>query len=100
MRRAIFAMLLLAPALSACDFTGQESRTVETKIDDLDSVEGTISDEMIDTDMVDESPAIEAAAPTDGAKPAATKGDPKEAAKESKSEAKSADSNAATDADQ
>ncbi len=62
MRRFLLPLLIL-PALSACDMFGGgssvDNQTTETRIDDLDSLEGTISDEMIDTDTVNEAAAID-----------------------------------------
>ncbi len=78
MRRFILTLLLL-PALSACDMFGgssEDAQVTETRIDDLDSLEGTISDEMIDTDAVNEAPMIEAGSPDDD-KSAGKKAEPK-----------------------
>ncbi len=92
MRRALPALFLLS-ALTACDVIGggggatEDSKVTETRMDDLDSLEGTISDEMVDTDAISDQPMIEAASVT-GAKPAAKKD---AAAKEpAKAETKSA----------
>jgi hypothetical protein len=67
MRRAsIIAITLL---LAACG-KGEDSKVTETRMDDIDSLEGTISDEMVDSDELNEQPLIEAA-PAQGAKPKA-----------------------------
>jgi hypothetical protein len=67
MRRAsIIAITLL---LAACG-SGEDSKVTETRMDDIDSLEGTISDEMVDTDSLNEQPMIDASAP-EGAKPKA-----------------------------
>lgn len=65
MRRAsIIAITLL---LAACG-SGEDSKVTETRMDDIDSLEGTISDEMANTDELNEQPMVEAS-PTPGAKP-------------------------------
>jgi hypothetical protein len=68
MRKTTFALIMTLPFLTACDFTGEKSAVTETRIDDLDSLEGTISDEMVDTNSLNETPLIEAAPPA-GSKP-------------------------------
>jgi len=70
MRRALILMAIALPALSACGGNDADSKVTETRMDDIDSVEGTISDEMIPTDEITEMAPIEAtAAPaTDKAK--------------------------------
>jgi uncharacterized lipoprotein len=62
MRRAsIIALTLL---LAACG-SAEDSKVTETRMDDIDSLEGTISDEMVNTDELNEQPMVEAeAAPT------------------------------------
>ncbi len=48
------AMMLL---LSACGISKEDSQATETRMDTLDSLEGTISDDMINTDeAVDDVP--------------------------------------------
>ena len=54
MRRLLtVAALLILPMISACSNSGTEttedSKVTETRMDDIDKIEGTISDEMIDT---------------------------------------------------
>ena len=77
MRRALPALFLLS-ALTGCNVLGgnsggaENSKITETRMDDLDSLEGTISDEMIDTDTINETPMIEAAPPP-GSKPTTKK---------------------------
>lgn len=79
MRRAFILMALALPALSACGGNDADSKVTETRMDDIDSVEGTISDEMIPTDEVTEMAPVEASAapaattPKADAKPAADK---------------------------
>ncbi len=69
MRRALILMALALPALSACgDGGGADSKVTETRMDDIDSIEGTISDEMIPTDENAEMAPVEAA-PAPGTKP-------------------------------
>ena len=65
MRRALILMAMALPALSACGGNDADSKVTETRMDDIDSIEGTISDEMIPTDEVTEMAPVEAsAAPT------------------------------------
>jgi hypothetical protein len=64
--RRIFIILL--PLLLVACGGSEDSKVTETRMDDIDSLEGTISDEMVDTDELNEQPMIEAA-PAPGAKP-------------------------------
>jgi hypothetical protein len=74
MRRFILSAAIV-PALallSACTENTEDSNVTETRMDDLDSLEGTISDDMINTDQsTDEAPVDAApvtAAPVEGEK--------------------------------
>jgi ABC-type glycerol-3-phosphate transport system substrate-binding protein len=67
MRRAL--ILSLALSLAACG-GGDESKVTETRMDDIDSLQGTISDEMVNTDELNEQAMVEAA-PAATAKPKA-----------------------------
>lgn len=67
MRRAL--ILSLALSLAACG-GGDESTVTETRMDDIDSLQGTISDEMVNTDELNEQAMVEAA-PVATAKPKA-----------------------------
>ncbi len=71
MRRALLIMAIALPALSACGGNDADSKVTETRMDDIDSVEGTISDEMIPTDEVTEEAPVEASSVPAGAKPKA-----------------------------
>jgi hypothetical protein len=71
MRRALLIMAIALPALSACGGNDADSKVTETRMDDIDSVEGTISDEMIPTDEVTEEAPVEASAAPAAAKPKA-----------------------------
>jgi hypothetical protein len=62
MRRALILLAFALPALSACGGNDADSKVTETRMDDIDSVEGTISDEMIPTDEVTEMAPVEASA--------------------------------------
>ena len=81
MRRAL--ILSLALSLAACG-RGDESKVTETRMDDIDSLQGTISDEMVNTDELNEQAMVEAALPATAkpkAKPdGATKAEAKPAA--------------------
>ena len=67
MRRA--SILSLTLLLAACG-GGDESKVTETRMDDIDSLQGTISDEMVNTDELNEQAMVEAA-PAATAKPKA-----------------------------
>lgn len=56
----LFTML---PLLHACSGSGEDSKVTETRMDDLDSVEGTISDDMVNTDQSTDEAPVDAAAP-------------------------------------
>ncbi len=64
LRATIIALTLL---LAACG-NGEDSKVTETRMDDIDNMQGTISDEMVDADELNEQPMIEAT-PAPGAKP-------------------------------
>ncbi len=69
MRRAIFALTLIA-ALGGCDSGnivtgGKDEKATQVRMGDIDSPEGTISDEMINTDeSTDEAPLDKSAPPS------------------------------------
>lgn len=52
------AMMLL---LSACGGSKEDNQATETRMDNLDSLEGTISDDMINTDESSDEAPVEAA---------------------------------------
>lgn len=58
MRRALISSVTLL--LAACG-GGDESKVTETRMDDIDSLQGTISDEMVNTDELNEQAMVEAA---------------------------------------
>jgi hypothetical protein len=64
MRYAPLALVMLA--LSACGGSKEDNQVTETRMDDLDSLEGTISDDMINTDQSTDEGPIEAAPPAEG----------------------------------
>jgi hypothetical protein len=88
MRRASIALLLIATlgisALGGCDSGnivtgGKDEKVTAVPMGDIDSLEGTISDEMINTDeSTDEAPLDKSAPPAD---PAAKKKDEAKTAK-------------------
>ncbi|RDV06189.1 hypothetical protein DXH95_01770 [Sphingorhabdus pulchriflava] len=71
MRRVLILLAIALPALSACGGNDADSKVTETRMDDIDSVEGTISDEMIPTDEVTEMAPVEASAAPAAATPKA-----------------------------
>jgi PBP1b-binding outer membrane lipoprotein LpoB len=81
MRPLILASLLLLPMLSACSGeTAGDKKVSQTKMNDIDSLEGTINDDIINTDQTTEEAPLEASAP---ASPTASAAPKKEAAKPS-----------------
>lgn len=86
-----FAALLL---VSACGSSKEDNQVTETRMDNLDSLEGTISDDMINTDeSTDEAPVEPAPAGSEPAKAAA----PEAEVAKSPSTAKDATDTAKTD---
>jgi hypothetical protein len=56
----IIPALALALVLTACGSAKEDNRVTETRMDTLDSLEGTISDDMINTDALNEEVPVEA----------------------------------------
>lgn len=84
MRRLIVPTVAVASLalLSACGGSAEDNQVTETRMDDLDSLEGTISDDMINTDeSTDEAPvdAAPAEMATDKAEKSKAKLDPAQA---------------------
>ena len=69
MRFPYFIPALALLTLTACGGSKEDSQVTETRMDDLDSLEGTISDDMINSDESTDEAPVEAAV----AGPAATK---------------------------
>lgn len=68
--------LAVALLLSACGSSKEDNQVTETRMDNLDSLEGTISDDMINTDESnDEAPVEAAPAGSDSSATAAPKAD-------------------------
>ncbi|WP_411289922.1 hypothetical protein [Sphingorhabdus sp.] len=62
MRLSIFMPVMAVSLLvSACGSSKEDNQVTETRMDDLDSLEGTISDDMINTDQSTDEPPLEAA---------------------------------------
>ena len=73
-------ILSLALLLAACGGS-DESKVTETRMDDIDSLQGTISDEMVNTDELNEQAMVEAAPPASAKPKAKTDTEPKPGAK-------------------
>ncbi|MEP7350055.1 MAG: hypothetical protein ABI668_08905 [Sphingorhabdus sp.] len=91
MRSIILSSILLASlaSLSACgDGNKEDNQVTRTRMEDIDSLEGTISDDMINTDeSADEGP-YDAAPAADGKVSAPAKDDKKAKEDDDKAEAK------------
>lgn len=66
MRVACYIPVLALFALAACGSSKEDNQVTETRMDDLDSLEGTISDDMINTDASTDEAPVEAAPPAEG----------------------------------
>ena len=65
MRATFIAPALILLALTACGGSKEDNQVTETRLDDLDSLEGTISDDMINTDESTDEAPVEAAPPAE-----------------------------------
>lgn len=97
MRRFVLSSTLIASLalLSACGGNPEDNKVTETRMDDLDSLEGTISDDMINTDESTDEAPIESTAPEEGTKPKVPGDDKNEKKEEPKSDALTEDKAAA-----
>ncbi len=79
MRRFVLpsAIIMAFALLSACGGNKEDNQVTQTRMDDIDSLEGTISDDMINTDESTDEAPVEAAPVATGEKPKA-KDDKKE----------------------
>ncbi len=60
-----FVPVALVAMLTACGGNSEDNKVTETRMNDLDSVEGTISDDMINTDQSTDEAPVDAAPPAD-----------------------------------
>jgi hypothetical protein len=67
MRLHHFALASATLLLVACGGTKEETQVTETRLDDLDSLEGTISDDAINMDESTDEAPVEAAPSADSA---------------------------------
>lgn len=66
MRLQTFATVISLLALTACGGSKEDNQVTETRMDDIDSLEGTISDDAINMDASTEEAPVEATStPTD-----------------------------------
>ena len=73
MRKSLALLIVSTALLAACSGgNSEDSKVTQTRLDDLDNIEGTISDEMINTDESTDQPMIDnTPLPSSGAKPKA-----------------------------
>lgn len=67
MRLHLLALASATLLLAACGGTKEETQVTETRLDDLDSLEGTISDDAINMDESTDEAPVEAVPSTDAA---------------------------------
>ena len=67
-------LVLALLALSACGGNKEDNQVTETRLDDLDSLEGTISDDMINTDQSTDEAPLETPAQVEGKTSAESEG--------------------------
>jgi hypothetical protein len=92
MRPTLFAPVILLLVLAACGGSKEDNQVTETRMDDIDSLEGTISDDAINMDAsTDEAPVEAALPPSDQPKPKLDKAEAKEADGPDKAEIKASD---------
>lgn len=63
MRNTCIIAAILLSSLSACGDSKEDKKVTETRVDDLESLEGTISDDMIVTDTSTDEGPLEAPPP-------------------------------------
>ena len=61
-RPLIIAMLLTLPLIHGCSGgSSEDTKVTQTRMDDIDSIKGTISDDMINTDESTDTAPVDAA---------------------------------------
>ena len=95
MRLYLIAPAFALLALTACGGAKEDNQVTETRMDDLDSLEGTISDDAINMDESTDEAPVEAAPPAEGK--ALVKDDKKEADEEEESAPVKTDDKAAAE---
>jgi hypothetical protein len=65
MRAYLLIAAIFLPGLSACSDNKEDNQVTATRMDDLGSLEGTISDDMINTDMSTDEGPYESVVPAD-----------------------------------
>jgi len=73
MRRLMLSSFIVASLglLGACGGNAEDNKVTETRMDDLDSIEGTISDDIINTDQSTDEALLDAAPAADDSQPKA-----------------------------
>lgn len=98
MRRLVLSSTVIASLALLCACGGgnkEDNQVTQTRMDDIDSLEGTISDDMINTDESTDEAPVDAAPAVDG-KPAA-KDDKKDEDKVEEAEPAQTDDKAAAE---
>jgi hypothetical protein len=92
MRAALIAPALLLFALTACGGSKEDNQVTETRMDDIDGLEGTISDDAINMDASTDEAPVEAAPPrSDEPKAKPDKSEAKDTSGPDKAELKAGD---------
>lgn len=82
MRTNCIVAAILILGLSACNNAKEDKKVTETRVDDLENIEGTISDDIIMTDTSTDEGPFEAALPVEVKEKAKSEEKPEENADE------------------
>lgn len=93
----ISALILSSLVLSACGGSKEDNQVTQTRMDDIDSLEGTISDDMINTDESTDEAPLDAAPAADAPPKTKKKGTDEDEAKADEQPAPNTDDKAATE---
>ncbi len=77
MRYTLLPVLFVMSLLAGCSSeTSGDNKLSQTRMNDIDSLEGTISDDIINTDQTNEEAPIDASAPSSSPSSSASKKEP------------------------